>query len=98
MPPSAPGQNATLEGFKASVARRLQMDPEALYQRSLSLADVVVRSPVASNSIDLMEAVAGAMAELEIDDRIELPAVTLQHTVDQLVEDVRVQLEANGIS
>src|SRR5690349_15247256 len=98
MPPSASGPNSTLEGFKASVARRLQMDPASLYQSSLRLADVVVRSPVASNSIDLMEAVAGAMAELEIDDRIELPAVTLQHTVDQLIEEVRAQLEANGIS
>ena len=93
MPPSASGPNSTLEGFKASVARRLQMDPASLYQSSLRLADVVVRSPVASNSIDLMEAVAGAMAELEIDDRVELPSISLENTIDELVVEVSRQLE-----
>lgn len=91
---AATDPNATVEEFKACVARRLQLDPASLYQRQLTLADVVVRSPVASNSIDLMEAVAGAMAELEIDDRIELPTITLQHTVDELIDEVRAQLLA----
>jgi len=91
---AAPDPNTTLEEFKLCVARRLQLDPASLYQKSLTLADVVVRSPVASNSIDLMEAVAGAMAELEIDDRIELPSITLQHTVDELIDEVRAQLLA----
>ena len=92
LPAPAADPETTLEAFKASVARRLQLEPASLYQRSLTLADVVVRSPVASNSIDLMEAVAGAMAELEIDDRVELPTITLQHTVDDLIDEVRAQL------
>jgi hypothetical protein len=92
LPAPAADPNTTLEAFKVSVARRLQLDPASLYQKSLTLADVVVRSPVASNSIDLMEAVAGAMAELEIDDRVELPTITMQHTVDDLIDEVRAQL------
>ncbi|MEZ4364432.1 MAG: hypothetical protein R3B48_29925 [Kofleriaceae bacterium] len=88
----------TLESFKACVARRLQMEPAKLYNKSMKLSEIVARSPTASNSIDLMEAVAGAMAELEIDDRVELPAITLQHTVDQLIDEVRAQLAVNGIA
>ena len=86
----------TLEEFKAVVARRLQLDSSALYGRSLKLSEVVVRSPVASNSIDLMEAVAGAMAELELDDRLELPTMTLQNTIDELMTEVQRQLAASS--
>jgi hypothetical protein len=84
--------NAILDQFKLTVAQRLALDPSAIYGRSLKLADVVVRSPVATNSIDLMEAVAGAMAELEIDDKIELPTMTLNNTIDDLMREVEGQL------
>jgi hypothetical protein len=84
--------NPLIEEFKSVVAQRLQLEPAALYGSSLKLADVVVRSPVATNSIDLMEAVAGAMAELEIDDRLELPAMTLNNTIDELITEVATQL------
>lgn len=90
--------NPTLDRFKACVAQRLQLEPARLYGHQVKLSEVVTRSPVASNSIDLMEAVAGAMAELEIDDRVELPAITLQHTVDELVAEVATQLHAQGIA
>lgn len=83
---------AILDAFKTTVARRLELDAATLYGRSFKLAEVVVRSPVATNSIDLMEAVAGAMAELEIDDKLELPALTLDHTIDELVAEVEGQL------
>jgi len=83
----------TIETFKTVVARRLELDPAVLYGKSLTLADVVVKSPVASNSIDLVEAVAGAMAELEIDDRVELPSISLENTIDELVVEVSRQLE-----
>ena len=88
----SPTPNTTLEAFKLSVATRLQMDPAVLYHRSYTLADVLVHSPVASNSIDLMEAVAGAMAELDIDGRVELPTLTLDNTIDELVREVEGQL------
>jgi hypothetical protein len=91
-------QASTLERFKACMAARLQLEPARLFGSALKLSDVVARSPVASNSIDLMEAVAGAMAELEIDDRVELPAITLQHTVDELVAEVAGQLRVHGMA
>lgn len=87
--------NATLEQFKAIVAQRLEIDPKTLYgSPPLKLSDVVAKSPVARNSIDLMEAVAGAMAELEIDDDLELPAMTLQNTVSELLVEIEAQLRA----
>jgi len=92
---AAPDPNTTLEEFKLCVARRLQLDPASLYQKSLTLADVVVRSPVASNSIDLMEAVAGAMAELGVDEQLELPTMTLENTIDDVISELERQL-ANG--
>lgn len=82
----------TLEEFKSIVAKRLELDPAMIYGKSLRLADVVVKSPVASNSIDLVEAVAGALAELEIDDQIELPTMTLDNTLDDVVAEVQNQL------
>jgi hypothetical protein len=82
----------TLEEFKSIVAKRLELDPTTIYGKSLRLADVVVKSPVASNSIDLVEAVAGALAELEIDDQIELPTMTLDNTLDDVVAEVQNQL------
>ena len=81
-----------LHDFKATVARRLDLEPATLYGRSLRLAEVIARSPVATNSIDLMEAVAGALAELDIDGRVELPTLTLDNTIDELVSEVEGQL------
>lgn len=87
--------STTIEEFKSVVARRLQLEPASLYGKKLKLAEVVARSPVASNSIDLVEAVAGAMAELEIDDRIELPTMTLNNTIDDVIAEVNNQLNQN---
>lgn len=86
----------TLEEFKSIVARRLEIDPSALYGStpSLKLSDVIAKSPVARNSIDLMEAVAGAMAEMDIDDDLELPSMTLDNTVAELVVEIEKQLRA----
>jgi hypothetical protein len=81
-----------LDEFKQVLARRLELDPAALFGRSMRLADVIARSPSAKNSIDLMEAVVGALAELELDDRIELPTMTLDNTVDDIVEEFRRQM------
>ena len=84
----------TLEQFKSVVASRLQLPSESLFGHRLRLAEVVSRSPVTTNSIDLMEAVAGAMAELDLDDRLELPAMTLNNTIDELIAEVGAQLVA----
>jgi hypothetical protein len=84
----------TFRDFQSVVSARLRLDPEVLYGRKMKLAEVIARSPAATNSIDLMEAFAGAMAELGIDDRLELPTMTLQSTVDELMAEVQRQLEA----
>jgi len=84
-----------IEMFKSVVAKRLELPEAMLYGTKLRLSEVVLKSPVATNSIDLMEAVAGAMAELELDDRLELPAMTLDNTVDELMSEVEMQLAAS---
>lgn len=89
---------STIDAFKSIVASRLEMEPAVLYGGTLKLSDVIARSPVATNSIDLMEAVAGAMAELEIDDQLELPAMTLDNTVQELVGEIEKQLGARGLA
>ena len=81
-----------VDEFKRVVAERLRLEPSAIYGRSLTLADVIATSPATQNSVDLLEAIAGAMAELGIDDRIELPAMTLDHTLDELVAEVSAQI------
>lgn len=82
-----------IANFQESVAVRLGMDQSKLFGNGLSLRDVLTMSPIATNSIDLLEAFAGAIADNELDDQIDMPAFTLDHGVDEVMENIKSQLK-----
>lgn len=81
-----------LEQFEESVAKRLGMHRAELFTDKLKLGDVLVMSPTATNSIDLLEAFAAAIAENNLEDQVDIPAFTLDHTVDEVMDEIGRQL------
>lgn len=58
------------------------------------MGQLLATSPTAINSIDLLDAFAGALADQSMDVDFELPAFTLDH----LTEDVLAALESINIA
>lgn len=83
-----------IDTFKRSVATKLNLSPNEIYGHGLSLADVLVKSPTAINSIDMMESFAFAMAENGLEDELQIPAFTLDHSIDEVMEEIKRQLKS----
>ncbi|GAA3308551.1 hypothetical protein [Streptomyces cinereospinus] len=77
--------------LKQHVARRLDLT-EAEVFAGQPLSDVLLASPNAVNSIDLLDAFAGALADTGFDEDVELPTMTLQHTAEEIVQVLGKQL------
>jgi len=76
--------------IKTSMALRLGL-PEAEVFSEKSLAWVLAAAPQAVNSIDLLDAFAGALADHGIEEEAELPTFTLQHTANDVIDALRLQ-------
>lgn len=83
-----------IDAFKTSVATKLNLFPNEIYGHGLSLADVLAKSPTAINSIDMMESFAFAMAENGLEDELQIPAFTLDHSIDEVMEEMERQLKS----
>ena len=79
------------EEIRASVARRLGLEQDQVFG-GRSLAEVLAASPVATNSIDLLDAFAGALADQGLEDELDLPVFTLDHSADDVITALRQQL------
>lgn len=77
--------------IRTNIARRLQLTEEEVFD-GRTLSAVLVASPIAINSIDLLDAFAGALADVGLDDDVELPTMTLDHTADDVLSALRKQL------
>jgi hypothetical protein len=77
--------------LKQHVARRLDLTEEEVFAGQ-PLSEVLVASPNAVNSIDLLDAFAGALADTGFDEDVELPTMTLQHTAEDIVQALGKQL------
>ncbi|QMU75746.1 hypothetical protein GXW83_08330 [Streptacidiphilus sp. PB12-B1b] len=80
-----------LAEIRTNIARRLQLTEEEVFD-GRTLSAVLVASPTAINSIDLLDAFAGALADVGVDDDVELPTMTLDHTADDVVNALQKQL------
>ncbi|MEV1047511.1 hypothetical protein [Streptomyces sp. NPDC049916] len=80
-----------LADLRANVARRLGLPQEEVFAGQ-PLSAVLVASPSAINSIDLLDAFAGALADAGLDDDVELPTMTLNHTAEDVVSALAEQL------
>jgi hypothetical protein len=83
-----------LDELRVAVASRLHLTQADIFGRGLRLSDVLAKSPSARNSIDLLEAFAGAIAEFGLEDRLKLPMFTL----DSAVDEVMAAIEADAFS
>lgn len=72
--------------LRAAIARRLGLSEEVAFRPGTSLAQLLAASPSAINSIDLLDAFAGAVADQSIDVDFDLPAFTLDHSTEEVVE------------
>ncbi|MCX5394418.1 hypothetical protein ABZY68_33545 [Streptomyces sp. NPDC006482] len=79
--------------LRAHIARRLELTEEEVFD-GRTLSAVLVASPVAINSIDLLDAFAGALADVGLDDDVELPTMTLDHTAGDVVAALAGQLDS----
>lgn len=50
-------------------------------------------SPTANNSIDLVEAFAAAIAQHNLDGLLNIPAVTLEDSIDEVMDTIEKDLE-----
>jgi hypothetical protein len=83
-----------IEQFKETVSTQLNLPASQVFGGGWTLAEVLARSPKAINSIDLMEAFAFAMAHHGLEERINLPAFTLDDNIDEVIAEVEQQLNA----
>lgn len=81
-----------IEKFKEAVAANLGLKCSDVFGLGQSLAEVLARSPSATNSIDLVEAFAAAIAKYELDGLIDIPASTMEVGIDKLIADIREQI------
>ena len=81
-----------IEEFKHSVAQKLGIDPTVLYGHDHSLAKVLAGSPTAINSLDLVEAFAATIVALKLEGLVAIPAVTLDYSIDDVMDLVKKQL------
>lgn len=58
-------------------SKQLGLAPEQIFAEGVTFKDVLALSPTATNSIDIVEAIAVALAKYDLEDAIEVPALTL---------------------
>ncbi|CAL9629580.1 hypothetical protein SUDANB176_06047 [Streptomyces sp. enrichment culture] len=77
--------------LRTHVARRLGLTEDEVFAGQ-PLSAVLAASPTAVNSIDLLDAFAGALADVGVEEDAELPTMTLDHTAEDVVTALGAQL------
>lgn len=84
-----------LSELKQHVARRLgPTEEEVCAGQPLSAG--LATSPSAINSIDPLDAFAGALADTGYDEDVELPTTTRDHTAEDVVQALGKQLASTS--
>lgn len=81
-----------MENFRNILAEILSIPADELFEKDLLLSEVIAMSPNATNSIDVLEGFAGALAELQWDELVDLPAFTLENTIDSVIQEIEHQV------
>ncbi|MET9530895.1 hypothetical protein ABZY02_10020 [Streptomyces sp. NPDC006649] len=80
-----------LTELRSRIAHRLGLPQEEVFAGQ-PLSAVLAASPSAINSIDLLDAFAGALADIGVEDDVELPTMTLHHTAEDVLAALGKQL------
>lgn len=78
------GRATVHEELRHDIARRLKLPYEKVFSDQ-SLSVVLAASPVATNSIDLLDAFAGAIVDQGLDEELDLPTFTLNRSANDVV-------------
>lgn len=70
--------------IRVNIARRLGLTEGEVFGGQ-PMSAVLAASPTAINSIDLLDAFAGALADAGLSEDVEIPVMTLNHTADDIV-------------
>jgi hypothetical protein len=80
--------NIDKEKLRQTLAQRLGVEPAELAKENVTLKQILDLSPTAINSIDIMEAFIGSLVDLGGQTDIELPAITLDDKLDDVLNTV----------
>jgi uncharacterized protein (TIGR03086 family) len=95
-PGAAEEAGPVLSELRKNVARRLELTEDEVFD-GRPLSAVLVASPTAINSIDLLDAFAGALADVGLED-VELPAMTLDNSAAEVIGALAAQLVPDAVS
>ena len=87
-----------MEQLKEKILARLNIANQEGIDDSTDLNEILGMSPTAINSIDIMEAFAGAITDLGYEDELDLPAFTLDATLSDVLKEISSQLEESEIT
>jgi hypothetical protein len=81
-----------VEKLKTDISDRIGIEKSILFNNGLIFSEILEKSEKVANSVDLLEAIAGAMCECGLDDLLELPVFTLDHQIDDVINSIENQL------
>ncbi|OQX06062.1 MAG: hypothetical protein BWK73_31845 [Thiothrix lacustris] len=90
--------NFNTEKLKAAISDRIGIDKSILFNNGLTFSEILEKSEKVTNSVDLLEAIAGAMCECGLDDLLELPVFTLDHQIDDIINSIEHQLSEMDVT
>ena len=82
-----------IKKLKNAISAKLEINELELFEGDMSFADVMAKSELIYNSIDILEAFAGAIAENNLDEQLELPVFTLDSKVKDIILEIECQLK-----
>lgn len=81
-----------LEKIKTEIAAKLDIPYADLYENGVSFATILAKSSKVNNSLDILEVVAGTIAENHLDEMLDLPVFTLESEIDSVIDAIHEQL------
>jgi hypothetical protein len=81
-----------IDKLKHEISNKLDIAENNLFNNNVTLSEILTISDKVTNSIDILEVIAGTIAENNLDDQLELPVFTLDSKIDDLIDQIRNQL------
>lgn len=73
-----------IDKLKHEISNKLDISENNLFNNNVTLSEILTISDKVTNSIDILEVIAGTIAENNLDDQLELPVFTLDSKIDDL--------------
>lgn len=77
----------------ADLSSFFKISKEELSSQNITLRDIMEKSEVAVNSVDIMEGFADVLQDNDLDDKVDIPVFTLEDKVQDVINSILVQLQ-----